>query len=614
MENKKGILKMIGTIVLFLMATFLPIQNKAVVIGLYVVSYLCVGLEIILKSLHNIRKGEIFDENLLMTIATIGAFAIGKYAEAIAVMLLYQIGEMFQDYATDKSKKSITELMDIRPDYANLKQNGQIQKVNPNVVKVGDIIVVKPGEKIPLDGILVKGDTMLDMSALTGESVPQKVEEQEEVLSGCINMNHLIEVKVTKVFQESTVSKILDLVQNSSHKKSKSENFITKFAKYYTPVVVIVAFLLAVGMPLLTGETFSKWVYRALVFLVISCPCALVISVPLSFFAGIGASAKKGILVKGGNYLEQLAKAQIMVFDKTGTLTKGVFRVQKMMCAPGVEKEELLRYAAYTENYSTHPIAHSVLEAYGKEIDTTHIEKVEELTGKGIQATIEGKELLVGNDKLMQEFQIPIRKVQEIGTILYVAMDGKYAGYLVIADETKVDAVKAMQDLRKQGVEKLVMLTGDKKQVGEAMAKKLQMDQVYSELLPDQKVAKVEALLQQKKANKTLAFIGDGINDAPVLARADIGIAMGAMGSDAAIEAADIVLMTDEPSKIAETMKITRKTLRIVKENIVFAISVKILILILGVFGISTMWEAVFADVGVSFLAILNAIRVLKVK
>lgn len=614
MENKKGILKMIGTIVLFLMATFLPIQNKAVVIGLYVVSYLCVGLEIILKSLHNIRKGEIFDENLLMTIATIGAFAIGKYAEAIAVMLLYQIGEMFQDYATDKSKKSITELMDIRPDYANLKQNGQIQKVNPNVVKVGDIIVVKPGEKIPLDGILVKGDTMLDMSALTGESVPQKVEEQEEVLSGCINMNHLIEVKVTKVFQESTVSKILDLVQNSSHKKSKSENFITKFAKYYTPVVVIVAFLLAVGMPLLTGETFSKWVYRALVFLVISCPCALVISVPLSFFAGIGASAKKGILVKGGNYLEQLAKAQIMVFDKTGTLTKGVFRVQKMMCAPGVEKEELLRYAAYTENYSTHPIAHSVLEAYGKEIDTTHIEKVEELTGKGIQATIEGKELLVGNDKLMQEFQIPIRKVQEIGTILYVAMDGKYAGYLVIADETKVDAVKAMQDLRKQGVEKLVMLTGDKKQVGEAMAKKLQMDQVYSELLPDQKVAKVEALLQQKKANKTLAFIGDGINDAPVLARADIGIAMGAMGSDAAIEAADIVLMTDEPSKIAEAMKITRKTLRIVKENIVFAISVKILILILGVFGISTMWEAVFADVGVSFLAILNAIRVLKVK
>ena len=614
MENKKGILKMIGTIVLFLMATFLPIQNKAVVIGLYVVSYLCVGLEIILKSLHNIRKGEIFDENLLMTIATIGAFAIGKYAEAIAVMLLYQIGEMFQDYATDKSKKSITELMDIRPDYANLKQNGQIQKVNPNVVKVGDIIVVKPGEKIPLDGILVKGDTMLDMSALTGESVPQKVEEQEEVLSGCINMNHLIEVKVTKVFQESTVSKILDLVQNSSHKKSKSENFITKFAKYYTPVVVIVAFLLAVGMPLLTGEAFSKWVYRALVFLVISCPCALVISVPLSFFAGIGASAKKGILVKGGNYLEQLAKAQIMVFDKTGTLTKGVFRVQKMMCAPGVEKEELLRYAAYTENYSTHPIAHSVLEAYGKEIDTTHIEKVEELTGKGIQATIEGKELLVGNDKLMQEFQIPIRKVQEIGTILYVAMDGKYAGYLVIADETKVDAVKAMQDLRKQGVEKLVMLTGDKKQVGEAMAKKLQMDQVYSELLPDQKVAKVEALLQQKKANKTLAFIGDGINDAPVLARADIGIAMGAMGSDAAIEAVDIVLMTDEPSKIAETMKITRKTLRIVKENIVFAISVKILILILGVFGISTMWEAVFADVGVSFLAILNAIRVLKVK
>lgn len=614
MENKKGILKMIGTIVLFLMATFLPIQNKAVVIGLYVVSYLCVGLEIILKSLHNIRKGEIFDENLLMTIATIGAFAIGKYAEAIAVMLLYQIGEMFQDYATDKSKKSITELMDIRPDYANLKQNGQIQKVNPNVVKVGDIIVVKPGEKIPLDGILVKGDTMLDMSALTGESVPQKVEEQEEVLSGCINMNHLIEVKVTKVFQESTVSKILDLVQNSSHKKSKSENFITKFAKYYTPVVVIVAFLLAVGMPLLTGEAFSKWVYRALVFLVISCPCALVISVPLSFFAGIGASAKKGILVKGGNYLEQLAKAQIMVFDKTGTLTKGVFRVQKMMCAPGVEKEELLRYAAYAENYSTHPIAHSVLEAYGKEIDTTHIEKVEELTGKGIQATIEGKELLVGNDKLMQEFQIPIRKVQEIGTILYVAMDGKYAGYLVIADETKVDAVKAMQDLRKQGVEKLVMLTGDKKQVGEAMAKKLQMDQVYSELLPDQKVAKVEALLQQKKANKTLAFIGDGINDAPVLARADIGIAMGAMGSDAAIEAADIVLMTDEPSKIAETMKIARKTLRIVKENIVFAISVKILILILGAFGISTMWEAVFADVGVSFLAILNAIRVLKVK
>ena len=548
-----------------------------------------------------------------MTVATIGAFLIGEYPEGVAVMLFYQIGELFQDYASDKSRDSITELMDIRPDYANLKQDDKVEKVNPTTVKIDDIIVVKPGEKVPLDAVIVSGETMLDTSALTGEAIPKRAKVGDTILSGMINASGLIEAKVIKEFGASTVSKIFDLVEHANEKKANSEQFITKFAKIYTPIVVLIAALLAIVPPLVLGHTFQEWIYRALVFLVISCPCALVISIPLSFFAGIGGAAKNGVLIKGANYLEVLAQTEIIVFDKTGTLTKGVFEVQEVKTEGDISEEELLELVAYAENYSSHPIAISIKKAYGKEIVESSINKIEEIAGYGINASVKGKQVLVGNKKLLENSCIATNAVQKIGTVIYVAVDGKYSGYLLISDEIKEDSKQAIELLKKQNIKKTVMLTGDKKEIGEYVGSKLGIDEVYAELLPDQKVEQLEKLIKYKNDKSKLAFVGDGINDSPVLARADIGIAMGAMGSDAAIEAADIVLMNDEPTKIVTALKISKKTLKIVKQNIAFAIGVKILVLLLGALGIATMWQAVFADVGVSVVAILNAMRALKI-
>ena len=611
--KKKGI-KIIIALILFCIALIVKFNNEWINNIIYIISYIIVGFEIVKKAVRNIFRGKVFDENFLMTVATIGAFCIGEFPEAVAVMLFYQIGELFQSYAVDKSRKSISNLMDIRPDYANVERDGKIQKVDPENVKIGEIIIVKPGEKIPLDGCVVEGKSSLDTKALTGESLPREILEGEEVLSGCINLNGLIKVEVTKEFGESTVSKILDLVENASSKKSKSENFITKFAAYYTPIVVIIAVILAIVPPLvIENAVFSDWLYRALSFLVVSCPCALVISIPLSFFGGIGGASKMGVLIKGSNYLEALANTEIVVFDKTGTLTEGVFEVQKVK-AIDISVEELLKLTAYAENYSNHPISLSVKKAYNKEIDEKQIVKTQELSGLGIVATIGNKEILVGNEKLMKEKQINFEKCYDIGTILYVAIDKKYAGYILISDRIKEDSVKAISNLKKNNVKQTVMLTGDRKDVGERVAKQLGIDKVYTELLPDGKVEKVEELLKEKSEKGKLAFVGDGINDAPVLAISDIGIAMGGLGSDAAIEAADVVLMTDEPSKIVNAIKLSKKTMRIVKENIIFAILVKVIVLILSALGISTMWEAVFADVGVSILAIINALRVLRVK
>ena len=611
--KKKGI-KIIIALILFCIALIVKFNNEWINNIIYIISYIIVGFEIVKKAVRNIFRGKVFDENFLMTVATIGAFCIGEFPEAVAVMLFYQIGELFQSYAVDKSRKSISNLMDIRPDYANVERDGKIQKVDPEDVKIGEIIIVKPGEKIPLDGCVVEGKSSLDTKALTGESLPREILEGEEVLSGCINLNGLIKVEVTKEFGESTVSKILDLVENASSKKSKSENFITKFAAYYTPIVVIIAVILAIVPPLvIENAVFSDWLYRALSFLVVSCPCALVISIPLSFFGGIGGASKMGVLIKGSNYLEALANTEIVVFDKTGTLTEGVFEVQKVK-AIDISVEELLKLTAYAENYSNHPISLSVKKAYNKEIDEKQIVKTQELSGRGIVATIGNKEILVGNEKLMKEKQINFEKCYDIGTILYVAIDKKYAGYILISDRIKEDSVKAISNLKKNNVKQTVMLTGDRKDVGERVAKQLGIDKVYTELLPDGKVEKVEELLKEKSEKGKLAFVGDGINDAPVLAISDIGIAMGGLGSDAAIEAADVVLMTDEPSKIVNAIKLSKKTMRIVKENIIFAILVKVIVLILSALGISTMWEAVFADVGVSILAIINALRVLRVK
>ena len=580
--------------------------------GIYIIAYIIVGLEIVRKAVKNIFRGKVFDENFLMSVATIGAFAIGEYPEAVAVMLFYQIGELFQSYAVDKSRKSIASLMDIRPDYANVYREGNIETVNPEEVKIGETIVIKPGEKIPLDGKIIEGKTTLDTKALTGESLPREVSEGDEVLSGCINLNGMIKIEVTKEFGESTVSKILDLVENASSKKSKSENFITKFAKYYTPTVVIIALILAIVPPLvIQGATFSDWIYRALSFLVVSCPCALVISIPLSFFGGIGGASKRGILIKGSNYLEALSNTEIAVFDKTGTLTKGVFEVQEVKPVD-ISNEELLKIAAYAENYSNHPISKSIKQAYHKPIDEKEIINSEELSGLGIVAKIGEKNVLVGNEKLMQEKQIEFEKCNKIGTILYIAIDGKYAGYILIADKIKDDTKQTIEELKKNDIKQTIMLTGDKKEVGESVAKEVGIDKVYTELLPTDKVQKVEELLKTKSPKGKLAFVGDGINDAPVLTLADIGIAMGGLGADSAIEAADIVIMTDEPSKIINAIKLSKKTMRIVKENIVFAIFIKILVLVLTAFGLSTMWEAVFADVGVSIIAIINALRVLK--
>ena len=609
---KKRTIKIIIAFILFLVSLVISFENVWINSILYIISYLIVGLDIVIKAVRNIFRGKIFDENFLMTIATIGAFAIGEFPEAVAVMLFYQIGELFQSYAVDKSRKSIASLMDIRPDYANVYREGNIETVNPEEVKIGETIVIKPGEKIPLDGKIIEGKTTLDTKALTGESLPREVSEGDEVLSGCINLNGMIKIEVTKEFGESTVSKILDLVENASSKKSKSENFITKFAKYYTPTVVIIALILAIVPPLvIQGATFSDWIYRALSFLVVSCPCALVISIPLSFFGGIGGASKRGILIKGSNYLEALSNTEIAVFDKTGTLTKGVFEVQEVKPVD-ISNEELLKIAAYAENYSNHPISKSIKQAYNKPIDEKEIINSEELSGLGIVAKIGEKNVLVGNEKLMQEKQIEFEKCNKIGTILYIAIDGKYAGYILIADKIKDDTKQTIEELKKNDIKQTIMLTGDKKEVGESVAKEVGIDKVYTELLPTGKVQKVEELLKAKSPKGKLAFVGDGINDAPVLTLADIGIAMGGLGADSAIEAADIVIMTDEPSKIIKAIKLSKKTMRIVKENIVFAIFIKILVLVLTAFGLSTMWEAVFADVGVSIIAIINALRVLK--
>jgi len=610
---KKKRIKIIIALVLFFIALIINFNNEWINNAIYIISYIIVGLEIVRKAMRNIRRGKIFDENFLMSIATIGAFVIGEFPEAVAVMLFYQIGELFQSYAVDKSRKSISSLMDIRPDFANVERNGKLEKVAPDDIKIGEIIIIKPGEKVPLDGYVIEGQSSLDTKALTGESLPRELTEGEEVLSGCINLNGVIKVEVTKEYGESTVSKILDLVENASSKKSKSEHFITKFARYYTPIVVVIAVILAILPPLIVKDaTFSDWLYRALSFLVVSCPCALVISIPLSFFGGIGGASKMGILIKGSNYLEQLSNTEIVVFDKTGTLTQGVFEVQKVK-AINISEEELLKVTAYSENYSNHPIALSVKKAYNKEIDEKQIIKTEELSGLGIVAKIGEQDILVGNEKLMNEKQIKFEKCNDIGTILYVAIEGKYVGYIVIADKIKDDSIKAIQKLKKNNIKQIIMLTGDRKNVGEEVSKKLGLDKVYTELLPDGKVEKVESLLKERSEKGKLVFVGDGINDAPVLAISDIGIAMGALGADSAIEAADVVLMTDEPSKIVSAINLSKKTMRIVKENIVFAIFVKTLVLILSAFGISTMWEAVFADVGVSCIAIINALRVLRV-
>ena len=611
---KKKAVKIIIALVLFLSAFIVDFNDELINKIIFVIAYAIVGLEILKKALRNIKRGKVFDENFLMSVATLGAFGIGEFPEAVAVMLFYQIGELFQSYAVDKSRKSISSLMDIRPDFANVERDSKIEKVDPDDVEIGEIIIVKPGEKVPLDGNIIEGKSTLDTKALTGESIPREVTEGGEVLSGCINLNGVIKIKVTKKYGESTVSKILDLVENASSKKSKSENFITKFAQYYTPIVVIIALILAFVPPLiLHDQLFSDWIYRALSFLVVSCPCALVISIPLSFFGGIGGASKMGILIKGSNYLEQLADTEIIVFDKTGTLTKGVFEVQKVN-AISMTEEELLKITAYAENYSNHPISLSVKRAYNKEIDESKIIKTQELPGLGVSARIMDQDVLVGNEKLMKEKQIDFEKCNDIGTILYVAIEGKYVGYILIADKIKEDAKKTIKDLKKNNIKQTVMLTGDRQSVGENVAKELGIDKVYTELLPDGKVEKVENLLKQKSEKGKLAFVGDGINDAPVLAISDIGIAMGGLGSDAAIEAADVVLMTDEPSKIVDAIHLSKRTMRIVKENIVFAIFVKILVLILSAFGLSTMWEAVFADVGVSIIAILNSLRVLRVK
>ncbi len=582
---------------------------------LFLPAYFVIGWDVLWKAVRNIAHGQVFDENFLMALATAGAFCTGffgegEYPEAVFVMLFYQVGELFQSYAVGKSRKSISSLMDIRPDYANVEREGRLVQVDPEEVAVGDTITVKAGEKIPLDGVVLEGASMVNTSALTGESVPRQVQPGDDVISGCINQNGLLRVRVTKAFGESTVAKILDLVENSSSKKARAENFITKFARYYTPVVVICALALAVLPPLFLGD-WVGWVQKALIFLVVSCPCALVISVPLSFFGGIGGASRQGILVKGGNYLEVLADTEMVVFDKTGTLTKGVFNVTAIH--PDQYSESgLLELAALAESYSDHPISRSLKEAYGKEIDSSRVGRVEELSGRGVRAQVDGKTVCAGNDKLMEEIGVSWHPCHRVGTTVHVAVEGQYIGHIVISDQVKPDSKEAIAALKAQGVKKTVMLTGDAKAVGESVAKDLGLDEVYTQLLPGDKVARVEALLSEKSPKGRLAFVGDGINDAPVLSRADIGIAMGALGSDAAIEAADIVLMDDKPSKIAKAMEISKRTLRIVRQNIVFALAVKLLVLILTPFGLSNMWEAVFADVGVTVIAILNASRALQ--
>lgn len=610
-KQKKQLYRILTAVLIFLPVLWLPMNETGKFIG-FLVCYAVIGWDIIWKAISNILHGQVFDENFLMTVATVGAMYLGDYKEGVTVMLFYQVGELFQSYAVSKSRRSIAGLMDIRPDYANVVREGKETRVDPDEVLVGDVILVKPGERVPLDGTVLEGNSTLDTSALTGESMPREIGAGAEVISGCINQTGTLRIRVGRPYGESTVSKILDLVENASSKKSRSEAFITRFAKYYTPSVVAAAALLAVLQPLLMGQAFTPWIHRALTFLVISCPCALVISVPLSFFGGIGGASKCGVLIKGSNYLEALAKAETVVFDKTGTLTKGSFAVTR--CYPqGISGERLLELAACAEKDSSHPISRSIVKAYGKDTERFGVTDVQEIAGHGISVSLDGKKVLAGNTKLMRLKNIPFQPIAEAGTVVYVAEDGKYRGAVLIEDEIKEDAAFAVRELKKAGVRKTVMLTGDAKAVGEKVAEKLGLDLAYTELLPADKVEHMERLLAETSEKGRLAFVGDGINDAPVLARADIGIAMGGLGSDAAIEAADIVIMTDEPSKIASAMGISRKTLRIVRQNIIFALGVKGIMLLLGACGIASMWAAVFADVGVSVIAILNAVRALRV-
>lgn len=621
-KQKKVLIRIIVSAVLLagiMITTKLVEINKWIQLVLYLVPYLIIGYDILKKAVKGIFKGQIFDENFLMAVATVGAVALGEFSEGAAVMLFYQIGELFQSVAVGKSRKNITSLMDIRPDYANVELNGKLEKIDPDDVEIGTEIVVNPGEKVPIDGIIISGDSTLNTSALTGESVPRSAKIGDEIISGCINLTGVLKIKTTKEFGDSTVSKILDLVENSSMKKSKSENFITKFARYYTPAVCGGALLLAILPPVIrlisgTGAMWGEWITRALTFLVISCPCALVISIPLSFFAGIGCASANGVLVKGSNYLEALSDTQYVVFDKTGTLTKGVFEVTGIYPANNFDKDTLIRLAAFAESGSSHPISVSLKKNYGKEINIDEVSDIQEIAGHGVSALVDGKRVFAGNIKLMKKENIDVECEHDEGTVVYVSCDGEYAGCIVISDVVKENSKKAISSLKKSGIDKTVMLTGDSKQAAERVAKSLGLDEYHAELLPSDKVERVEKLLSQKSAKKKLAFVGDGINDAPVLSRADIGIAMGALGSDAAIEAADIVLMDDDPSKIALARKISVHTLKIVKENIVFALAIKAICLVLGALGIANMWVAIFADVGVMILAVLNAIRALKIK
>ena len=609
----KDNLRLIIGIAIFIIAAVIDKENISSLL-LFVISYILVGGKVVANAVRNIFKGQVFDENFLMTIATIGAFIIGEYPEGVAVMIFYEIGEMFQSYAVNKSRKSISSLMDIRADYANLLIDGKEKRVSPEEVEINNLIIVKPGERIPLDGVIVEGKSSLDTSALTGESLPRNISEGEEILAGAINLTGVIKVKVTKEFGESTVARILELVQNASSKKAPTEKFITKFSRYYTPVVVFSALALAILPPLfIDGAVFSEWIYKALIFLVVSCPCALVVSIPLGLFAGIGGASKKGILVKGGNYLENLKDVDTVVFDKTGTLTKGVFKVVKIK-GINIEERELLKVAALGESFSNHPIAQSIIKEYNQEIDKNLVSNYEEISGNGIKVNIEGKEVLLGNDKLMRAFNIKYSIIDEIGTIVHIVINNEYKGYIIISDEIKEDSKNAISELKRIGVKKVVMLTGDSKKVADKVSKELGIDEVYSELLPTDKVEKVEELLSSKDSKSKLAFVGDGINDAPVLARADIGVAMGGIGSDAAIEAADVVLMRDEPSSLADAIKIGRRTNKILWQNILFALTIKIGVLILSILGLANMWEGVFADVGVTLLAVLNSMRALKNK
>ena len=618
-KQKKAMIRIIIAVVLVGLISLLPVKGY-IRFALFMIPYLVIGYDILRKAVKGIMNRQVFDENFLMAVATIGAIALGDYTEGVAVMIFYQIGELFQSYAVGKSRRNISELMDIRPDYANVEtENGELEQVDPDEVEIGSVIVVQPGEKVPIDGVIIEGKSTLNTSALTGESLPREAEVNDEIVSGCINMTGVLRIKTTKEFGESTVSKILDMVENASSRKSRSENFISKFAHYYTPIVCYCAAALAVLPPLVSilflhiAPDWGEWIFRALTFLVISCPCALVISIPLSFFAGIGGASRSGVLVKGSNYMETLAQTSCVVFDKTGTLTQGVFAVSSIY-PEGMSEDQLLEYAALAESYSSHPISRSLQKAYGKGIDKNRIADVEEISGNGVKAAIDGKEVSVGNDKLMKKLGVSYKELNEVGTVVYVAVDQTFAGSILISDQPKPTAAAAIKALNKAGIRKTVMLTGDRRNVAEHVAKELDISEYYAELLPADKVSGVEKLLAGQRSREKLAFVGDGINDAPVLSRADIGIAMGAMGSDAAIEAADIVLMDDDPMKIAKAIKIARKCIRIVYENIYFAIGIKVICLILGALGIANMWAAIFADVGVMVIAVLNAIRALSVK